>query len=68
MPNYLIQTEAYGTLRKTNDCIADARKWAKQALGVGPRSVTRELTYRRCEWCGSSRSLCDCQPPRWRNR
>jgi hypothetical protein len=65
---YLIQTEEYGTLRKADDCIADARKWAKQALGVGPRNVSREVTYRRCDWCGASRSLCDCQPPRWRNR
>ena len=40
----------------------------KLALGIGPRSVSRELTYRRCDWCGSSRSLCDCQPPRWKNR
>ena len=65
---YLIQTEAYGTVRKEADCIADARKWAKRALGVGPRNVSRELTYRRCEWCGASRSACDCQQPRWRNR
>lgn len=65
---YLIQTVEYGELRKSADSISDARKWAKTALGLGPRDVTREVTYRRCEWCGSSRSLCDCHPPRWRNR
>ena len=68
MPTYLIQTTEYGELRKVEDSISAARKWAKSALGVGPRSVTREVTYRRCEWCGSSRSLCDCHPPRWKNR
>ena len=68
MATYLIQPPEYGTLRKAEDSIMAARKWAKRALGVGPRSVSRELTYRRCDWCGGSRSLCGCQPPRWRNR
>jgi len=68
MATYLVQTAEYGELRKAADSIKDARTWAKRALGVGPRSVSRELSYRRCDWCGSSRSLCDCQPPRWRNR
>ncbi len=65
---YLVETVSYGTLRKEADSIKDARKWAKTALGVGPQCVAREVTYRRCEWCGSSRSMCDCHPPRWRNR
>ena len=68
MATYLIQTEDYGTLRKAADSIADARKWAQRALGVGPRNVSREVTYLRCDWCGASRSACDCQPPRWKNR
>lgn len=63
---YIIQTAEYGELRKAADSIKEARAWAKRALGVGPRAVTRELTYRRCDWCGSSRSLCECDPPRWR--
>lgn len=68
MPTYLVETPEYGTIRKTADNIADARRWAKSAFGLGPRAVTRELTYRRCEWCGSSKSLCDCDPPRWKVR
>ncbi len=68
MATYIVQTAEYGELRKAADSIKDARAWAKSALGVGPQLVCREVSYRRCEWCGSSRSLCDCHPPRWRAR
>ena len=65
---YLIHTEQYGTIRKADDSIKAARAWAKRALGVEPHHVSREVTYRRCDWCGGSRSACDCHPPRWRTK
>lgn len=55
---YLIQTEKYGTLRKADDTIADARRWAKSALGVGPRSVSREINYKRCGDCACAPCCC----------
>ena len=58
MATYLVQTAEYGTLRKADDSIKAARAWAKRALGVGPRNVSREQHYRHCDRC--SCAPCDC--------
>ena len=42
MPNYLVYTTEFGVIRKTDDCIADARAWARQAF---PRD--RQITVVR---------------------
>lgn len=44
MPNYLVYTSEFGEIRKTDDCIADARKWARQAFPNDRRiTVQREV-------------------------
>lgn len=58
---YLIQTTEYGTLRKAEDSIAAARKWAQRALGVGPRAVSREVTTWDLYWAPEGRKIATVQ-------
>ena len=55
---YLVHAEKFGVLRKAADSIAEARAWAKTALGVGPRAVSREIAYRICGACDSKPCAC----------
>jgi hypothetical protein len=42
MADYLVFTKTYGILRKRDDNVKAARKWAKRALGSEAVSVVRE--------------------------
>ncbi len=54
MPLYRVTTRDFGDLIKTDDCIADARAWAKRALPDQGCTVARlvELKRHACARCG----------------
>lgn len=60
MALYNVETK-FGKLLVDRDSIADARKWAKEAHGVGPRCVTKHQEYVRCDDC--SAAPCCCKKP-----
>lgn len=56
---YDVLTEKFGTLLYEGDSIKEARKWAKSALGVGPRSVSRHVEPSPpCAQCQCRPCLC----------
>ena len=59
MPTYIVRTVDYGDIRKTDDCIKDARKWARTALGVRQViNVSREYRHRFCDDCRCTPCCC----------
>ena len=60
MADYLYAVETgLGVVRRADASILAARKWARQAFGVGPRNVTRYWEYRRCDTCDSAPCCCE---------
>jgi len=56
---YDVVTEKFGTLIVERDNIDEARHWAKEALGLGPRCVSRHVERRTaCPACDSSPCCC----------
>jgi hypothetical protein len=56
---YDVKTERFGIVQVERDNIADARRWAREALGVmNPREVSRTEVYIHCERCSSAPCTC----------
>jgi len=62
MPLYSVSTEKFGELLRDDDNIKDARKWAWNALKVGPKNVRRVSFQSLCERCGSRPCCCKEKP------
>lgn len=58
MPVYIVRTEEYGELRKLDDNIAAARRWAKRAFPRQAVQVTREYRRQFCDRCHSAPCCC----------
>lgn len=54
---YIVKTKTYGDIHKVADSIADARQWAKVALGADVICVTR-VGGKFCDWCQSRPCCC----------
>lgn len=56
MPTYLVWIEGIGDVHKVNDCIGDARDWARIGFPDRRTSVARPVKY-----CGRCQCApCDC--------
>lgn len=56
MAIYDVKTEKFGTVMVERNSIKDARRWAKEAHGVGPRCVTPHAEQKPvCD-------ACECRP------
>lgn len=59
MSTYDVSTERFGVVQYEADNIAQARAWARAALGVrNPSCVTLQRPYRRCEDCECAPCAC----------
>ena len=59
MSLYAVATERFGSIQVERDTIDEARRWAREALGVSnPRCVTVVRGGAVCERCDSRPCLC----------
>ena len=59
MPTYIVRTVTYGDIRKQDDTIADARRWAKRAFDRGEvMNVRREYKNSFCDECQCAPCCC----------
>lgn len=60
---YDVRTERFGVIQVSRDSIAEARTWARQALGVrNPRDVSRYARAIHCDSCDSAPCTCEVLP------
>jgi hypothetical protein len=56
---YAVATERFGSIQVERENIAEARRWAREALGIrNPDCVSRIVEYQLCECCGSRPCTC----------
>jgi|SRR5579871_7014476 len=56
---YDVATGRFGIVTIDRDSIDDARRWAKEAMGLGPRTVSRHVESRQpCLRCDSRPCCC----------
>ena len=59
MSLYSVKTERFGFVQVERDTIEEARRWAREALGVtNPRMVTRDNVAVHCHTCDSAPCVC----------
>lgn len=58
---YVVTTRDFGELIKTDDTIANARRWARTALPDQACTVRRLVAVRRCRGCDCSPCAAGCR-------
>jgi hypothetical protein len=56
---YRVRTEKYGDLTVQRESIAEARRWAREALGIKDKRATSvDRDVRKCGGCDSAPCCC----------
>jgi hypothetical protein len=59
MPLYDVRTQRFGVVRVERDSLQEARRWAREALGILEHgAVTAHRTYLRCNRCDCAPCVC----------